>query len=224
MPIPKIGPGHIVTWEHPTIAILVARRQTISNYPFIILSKSLEVFTKESLPEKWALTQNNLGNAYRIRRLEEPAKNLKQAIHHYRQALEVFTEQTFPERWVGIQINLLIINRELPGGLQIAYSLLSHPHNPGCVDRHTRQSNRKNGQNSNISWGEVYYARGYGERAENIEQAIYHCQQALEVYTGETQPVNWARTVIILVEPIPTAGAARRLRTLSKRFVLASRH
>jgi tetratricopeptide (TPR) repeat protein len=33
-----------------------------------------------------------------------------------------------------------------------------------------------------------------GERAENLEQAIFHYQQALEVYTRQAYPEDWART------------------------------
>jgi tetratricopeptide (TPR) repeat protein len=40
----------------------------------------------------------------------------------------------------------------------------------------------------------AYYSRIRGERAENIEQAITSYQQALQVFTRQAFPENWART------------------------------
>ena len=40
----------------------------------------------------------------------------------------------------------------------------------------------------------AYSDRIRGERAENLEQAIGHYQQALEVYTRQAYPEDWAMT------------------------------
>jgi tetratricopeptide (TPR) repeat protein len=42
--------------------------------------------------------------------------------------------------------------------------------------------------------GNAYRNRIRGERAENLEQAIFHYQQALEVYTRQAYPVECRRT------------------------------
>jgi tetratricopeptide (TPR) repeat protein len=42
--------------------------------------------------------------------------------------------------------------------------------------------------------GERLPERIRGERAENLEQAIFHYQQALDVYTRQAYPEQWART------------------------------
>lgn len=42
--------------------------------------------------------------------------------------------------------------------------------------------------------GNAYYLWHLGERAENLEQAIAHHGQALEVYTRTAFPQDWART------------------------------
>jgi tetratricopeptide (TPR) repeat protein len=42
--------------------------------------------------------------------------------------------------------------------------------------------------------GNAYAERIRGERAENLEQAIFHYQQALEVYTRQAYPQQWAAT------------------------------
>jgi tetratricopeptide (TPR) repeat protein len=42
--------------------------------------------------------------------------------------------------------------------------------------------------------GRMYHARMGGDRAENVERAMGHYQQALEVYTREAFPEQWAMT------------------------------
>jgi hypothetical protein len=40
----------------------------------------------------------------------------------------------------------------------------------------------------------IAYAHGtHSDQAENLEQAVVHCQQALEVYTCQAYPDDWAR-------------------------------
>ena len=54
------------------------------------------VFTRDTSPELWAMTQNNLGTAYRERIRGDKADNLENAIAAYQQALEVRTRTDFP--------------------------------------------------------------------------------------------------------------------------------
>ena len=42
--------------------------------------------------------------------------------------------------------------------------------------------------------GTIFLVRISGERAANLEQAIHHYRQALEIYTRETFPEQWAMT------------------------------
>ena len=56
-----------------------------------LLSKPrLQVSTREAFPVDWAMTQNNLGNAYSDLPAGDRAANLKQAIACYQAALQVF--------------------------------------------------------------------------------------------------------------------------------------
>jgi CHAT domain-containing protein len=64
------------------------------------------MFTCESFPEKWAETQNNLGNAYLERIQGERAANLEAAICCFSNALEVFTCAVFPQNHIITQFNL----------------------------------------------------------------------------------------------------------------------
>ena len=64
------------------------------------------VFTRTDFPEDWAMTQNNLGNAYRDRIRGDKAENLEKAIAAFNAALEVYTRTDFPKDWAGTQNNL----------------------------------------------------------------------------------------------------------------------
>jgi hypothetical protein len=70
----------------------------------------LEVYTREQLPQDWATTQNNLGNALwaQAARTEGPkgAELLAQAVSAYRSALEVRTREQLPQDWARTQNNL----------------------------------------------------------------------------------------------------------------------
>ena len=63
---------------------------------------ALEIYTREKLPEYWAMLQHNLGLSYFDRTKGERRDNLQKSIECYNNSLEVFTQDNFPEKW---QIN-----------------------------------------------------------------------------------------------------------------------
>ncbi len=63
---------------------------------------ALEIYTREKLPEYWAMLQHNLGLAYFDRIKGERWDNLQRSIKCYHKSLEVFTQDKFPAKW---QIN-----------------------------------------------------------------------------------------------------------------------
>ncbi|MEH2173964.1 MAG: hypothetical protein V7K45_14010, partial [Nostoc sp.] len=83
--------------------LMVIFSNRISNFPLGSKASNMEiaiagyeialtVYTKSAFPEKWAMTQNNLGIAYRNRILGERAENIESAIKAYNQALQVYTK------------------------------------------------------------------------------------------------------------------------------------
>ena len=56
----------------------------------------LEMRPRATMAEQWAMTQNNLGNAYRGRIRGERAQNIEHAIEAYEQSLQVRTPTAFP--------------------------------------------------------------------------------------------------------------------------------
>jgi tetratricopeptide (TPR) repeat protein len=72
--------------------------------------EALKVYTRESLPQQWATTQNNLGVVLSSQgeRLggAEGVGLLAQAVEAYRQALKVYTRESLPQGWATTQDNL----------------------------------------------------------------------------------------------------------------------
>ncbi|WP_293045631.1 CHAT domain-containing tetratricopeptide repeat protein [Moorena sp. SIO1F2] len=155
---------------------------------------ALTVFTREAFPKNWAITQNNLGAAYRERIKGEKAQNIEDAIACYQQALTVRTFEAFPYDWAMTQTNLGNAYRERIKGekaqnienaiacYQQALRVLTFEAFP--YDWAMTQTNL----------GIAYGDRIEGEKAQNIEEAIACFQQALTVRTFEAFPYDWATT------------------------------
>ena len=59
---------------------------------------------------------------------------------------------------------------------------------------YTRQAYPEDWARTQNNLGNAYRNRIWGERAENLEQAIFHYKQALEVRTRQAYPEQWAAT------------------------------
>ena len=57
---------------------------------------ALRVYTEADFPSDWAMTQNNLGIAYRDLPTGDRGENLRRAIACYEAALRVYTEAGLP--------------------------------------------------------------------------------------------------------------------------------
>ncbi|MFP4502821.1 MAG: hypothetical protein ACLFTT_17650, partial [Candidatus Hydrogenedentota bacterium] len=67
---------------------------------------ALRVYTETDFPQEWAMTQNNLGNAYDQLPRGDRGENLEEAIACYERALTVYTEEAFPHRHAMVNKNL----------------------------------------------------------------------------------------------------------------------
>ena len=78
---------------------------------------ALTVYTKEQLPQDWAMTQNNLGNTLQeqgTRTGGEDGKELiRQAIHAYELSLQIRTRDALPVQWERTMNNLEIAKKAL---------------------------------------------------------------------------------------------------------------
>ena len=72
--------------------------------------RAFAVFTREQLPQDWAITQNDLGNALSSQgeRMagEEGVRLLAESVSAFRGGLLVYTREQFPQQWAAMQNNL----------------------------------------------------------------------------------------------------------------------
>ncbi|MBW4495406.1 MAG: CHAT domain-containing protein [Oscillatoria princeps RMCB-10] len=154
----------------------------------------LSVFTRETNPKQWAMTQNNLGEAYRKRIKGERADNLEKAIALYTAALSVYTREAFPEYWATTQNNLGIaysdrIRGEKADNLEKAIASYN-----AALEVRTREAFPEYWAMTQNNLATAYCDRIRSERADNLEKAIPFYTAALEVYTREAFPEDWAMT------------------------------
>jgi Pentapeptide repeats (8 copies) len=79
-----------------------ALSQNNESEPIDCFYHALKIYTREKLPEYWAMLQHNLGLAYFDRSKGERWENLQKSIECFHNSLEVFTHDKFPDKW---QIN-----------------------------------------------------------------------------------------------------------------------
>ncbi|AOY82461.2 CHAT domain-containing protein [Moorena producens JHB] len=155
---------------------------------------ALTVVTRKELPEQWASTQNNLGNAYRDRIKGQKEQNLEDAIACYQLALEVRTRQAFPVDWAMTQNNLgLAYSDRITGqkeqNLEQAIACYKL-----ALEVRTREAFPIDWATTQYNLGNAYLERITGQKEQNLEEAISCYQLALKVRTREAFPIDWART------------------------------
>jgi len=156
--------------------------------------EALEIFTRQSFPDQWAITQNNLGEVYLDRIRGTKAENLEQAIACFQAALEVYTREAFPTKWAKIQSNLgtAYSNRiwgERAENLEQAIACYQ-----AALQVYSREAFPSNWAGTQNNLGIAYSNRILGDKAQNLEQAIICFQAAQTIYTRETFPFEWAST------------------------------
>lgn len=164
-------------------------------------SEALTIQTRQAFPEEWARIQHNLGNVYRYRILGERAENLEAAISHCLAALEVRTRDALPSLWASTQNNLgnnyaERIRGENIENLRTALGCFS-----AALKVCTCQADPTLWAKNQNDKGSVYLTLILAERSYRIregkagilELAIECYLAALEVYTRETFPEEWAR-------------------------------
>jgi len=167
---------------------------------------ALEVRTKADLPQDWAGTQNNLGNAL----LDQGERSsgtqatelLAQAVQAFRAALEVYTKADLPQDWAKTQNNLgnaLLDQGERSSGVQ-ATELLAQAVQAyrAALEVRTKADLPQDWAATQNNLGVVL--KNQGERSsgaqatELLAQAVQAYRAALEVRNKTDVPQEWART------------------------------
>ena len=157
----------------------------------------LALWNKESDPEPWAKTQNNLGNA--LQALGEQTGGVEQmneAVATFRAVLEVYTREQFSADWAATQNNLgnaLQALGEQTGGVEQMNAAVAAFR--AALEVRTREQFPVDWAMTQNNLGNALQA--LGKQAGNTEQmneAVAAYCAALEVYTREQFPVRWAMT------------------------------
>ncbi|WP_141699919.1 CHAT domain-containing protein, partial [Nostoc sp. KVJ20] len=156
--------------------------------------KALKVYTFDAFPQYWAMTQNNLANAYSQRIRGERAENLEQAIACFQKALKVITFDAFPEDWAGTQNNLGLAYHDRIRGKRAENLEQAIAYYQKALKVYTFDAFPEDWAGTQNNLAVAYRDRIRGERAENLEQAIAYFQKALKVKTFDAFPEDWAGT------------------------------
>jgi CHAT domain-containing protein/glutaminase len=164
------------------------------NIEIAIAGYQIVLIHQEPGSEKWAQTQNNLGNAYYSKIRGEKAENIESAIASYTAALKVRTREVFPEQWATTQNNLAIaysdrIRGERADNIETAIEFYT-----AALDVYTPEAFPEKWARMQNNLAAAYFDRIRGERANNIETAIEFYTAALDVLTHEAFPKKWAMT------------------------------
>ena len=158
---------------------------------------ALQVYTRESAPLDWAMTQTNLGNTLRnLGDRETGTKRLEQAVNAHRAALQVYTRESAPFDWAAAQNNLgnaLSFLGEREDGTERLKEAVDAFQETLRV--HTRES-------APFDWAATQNNLGgallrLGEREDGTEllkRAVDAFQDTLQVHTRERVPLDWAMT------------------------------
>ena len=167
---------------------------------------ALDVYTRESLPQQWAMTQNNLGAALQERGIrttsEAGARLLSEAVAAYRAALDVYTRESLPQQWAMTQNNLGAALKEQ--GIRTAGEASARLVSEAvaayraALEVYTRESLPQQWamtQNNLANTLQEQGIRTAGEAgARLLSEAVAAYRAALEVRTRESLPQQWAMT------------------------------
>ncbi|WP_293363514.1 tetratricopeptide repeat protein, partial [Microcoleus sp. CAWBG52] len=164
------------------------------NQEIAIAGYAVLLQNREENTEKWATTQNNLGNAYSNRIKGDKADNIELAIAAYTKALQVRTPQAFPQDWAMTQNNLgnaysHRIKGDKADNLEFAIAAYTQ-----ALQVYTPEAFPQQWAMTQNNLGVTYSNRIKGDKADNFEFAIAAYTQALQVYTPEAFPQQWAGT------------------------------
>jgi CHAT domain-containing protein len=163
-------------------------------------ANTLRVYTEAELPQAWATTNNNIGNAYSDLApfSANPAEQIEKAIAAYSNALRVRTEAELPQAWAATKNNLGAAYRDLAPfcanpAEQIEKAIAAFA-NALRVRTEAELPQAWATTNNNLGIAYRDLAPFSANPAEQIEKAIAAYANALRVYTEAELPQDYAMT------------------------------
>jgi CHAT domain-containing protein len=187
-------------WAAIQVALAVAYKDRLLGDPMenrqqaISFCKyALNIYTRETDPEKWAKLRHLLGTIYAERVMwGDEGANTQEALRNYQAAQEVFTRESFPENWAELQkflgrLYMLPTSGNRSENIECAISCFS-----GALDVFIRDTFPSDWAVMQTGLGDAYAERLRGDRSKNVECAIICYKSAEEVFTREAFPEIWA--------------------------------
>ncbi|MDF5731272.1 MAG: tetratricopeptide repeat protein [Rhizonema sp. PD38] len=145
---------------------------------------ALSVYTRDAFPVDWAMTQNNLGNAYSDRIKGDRRDYLELAINAYTDALQVRTRDAFPVNWAMTQNNLGNAYSDRIKGDRRDYLELAINAYTDALQVRTRDA-------FPVDWAMTQNNLGIAYRdLKQFDEAIECFKLALEIRTPTTFPID----------------------------------
>ena len=154
----------------------------------------LTALPRNTVPDKWAIVQNCLGNAYCQLPTGDRTANLKRAIACYEAALTVRKPDTAPDDWAKTQNGLGNAYLKLPTGDRVANLKQAIACFEAALTVCTPDTAAYDWATTQNNLGNAYSDLPTGERVANVQRAIAYYEAALTVRTTDTAPYEWATT------------------------------
>ena len=161
---------------------------------------ALEESTRIGRPLLQALAQYSLGSAYADRLLGDRRDNLLRAAAYYEASLGSYTRERFPLDWARTQNDLGSVRTRV-GVLRgdAADLVLAIGHHEAALQVYTRHDLPRDWASTQHNLGDAYHARArlpaaHADHAADTEQAVQCYEAALQVYTRDALPLDWALT------------------------------
>ncbi len=202
-------------------------RQTNLEKAIACYEKALQVYTPDS--EVWAKVQLRLGDAYRDLPAGNQRANLEEALACYRKALQIYTLKDFPAKWALIQVLRGEVFSKMPVENQQTNLKGAITNYQSALQVYTRKAYPKEWAKTQHSLGDAYYnLRDEGRPffgsappggSPNLREAIFHYESALQVYTLDAFPEEWATTQYDLGNAYRDLSSGNRQTNLSNAIV-----
>jgi len=168
---------------------------------------TLAFTSRETAPQDWATTQNNLGRVLRALGArasgEQSAQYLQQSMAAFRAALDVRTREKLPQDWAATQNNLGVVLSDLgdqasgeQGAQYLQQSMTAYR---AALEVCTRERLPKDWAMTQMNLGVVLHVlgrRASGEQgAQYLQKAMAAYRAGLEVYTREELLQDWGMTL-----------------------------
>ena len=173
---------------------------------------------KDEFPDTWLLVQNNLGLAYRERINGNRVENLIIAQKHFEKALNECSSRNNPGTWAMLKKNLGIVfvkhhlQRSIyqekaincfKDALQI-YTLNDHPEDWAMLQ---------------VDLGHIYMDRISGNRADNIEKALFHYTCGKNHISKHQNPFRWAKIEYSLGHALVERSLGNRISDIARAII-----